>query len=215
MKKTQIAILAGLGVIALCVFVGLGSTMVLMFIGDDEDAINGPNSSPLDRFVYMAFYKGDGGTTGTMDLVARQPGDGPNGGEFTKISTGLNLDQWYTIRVEVNPVSGTYDIYVNGNLEGQDIQAWASKASLTHISFATLSSESLDKLLSVVPGDLLHRVVHPFESGRIAPHDRLPLSLGHLVFSDVEAVHADDVHRPRVVLSDVGAHLEAAPLHPY
>ena len=109
-----------------------------ILIGDDQDEVNGPNSSSLDRFVYMAFYKAGGGTSGTMDLVARQPGDGWGGGEFTKIATGLNLDQWYTIRLEVDIINSTYDVYLDGSLKGSAIAAWDAKARLTHISFATL-----------------------------------------------------------------------------
>ena len=108
-----------------------------MLIGDDADGIRGPNSTNGDRFVYMAFYKEGGGTTGTMNLVARQPADSWGGGLFTQIATGLNLDQWYTIKVEIDVINNTYDIYVNGILEGDDIQARVSKTSLTHISFAT------------------------------------------------------------------------------
>ena len=110
-----------------------------MFIGDDNDGINGPNSTNDDRFLYMAFYREGGGTTGAVDLVARQPGDGWSGGSFTPIATGLNLDQWYTITVEVDVVNNTYDVYVDGLLEGNAIQARVSKTSLTHISFATFN----------------------------------------------------------------------------
>jgi hypothetical protein len=110
-----------------------------MFIGDDADGINGPNSTNIDRFVYMAFYREGGGTTGTMDLVARQPADDWSGGSFTPIATGLNLDQWYTIEVEVDVTNDTYDVYVDGVLEGDDIQARVSKSSLTDISFATFN----------------------------------------------------------------------------
>jgi PKD repeat protein/predicted glutamine amidotransferase len=111
-----------------------------MCIGDDADNDDGPNSTEDDRFVYMAFYKEGGGTAGTMDLVARQPGDSWAGGSFTKIATGLNLDQWYNIRVEADVLNNSYDVYIDGILEADDIQAWSSKDSLTHISFATLSN---------------------------------------------------------------------------
>ena len=114
---------------------------VYMLMGD-EGGDGGPNAQDADRFVCMAFYKEGGGSTGTMDLVARQPGDGWEGGQFTRLASCLNLDQWYTVKVDVDVPSNAYDIYLDGLLVGDDIQAYTSKTSLTHISFATLEDGS-------------------------------------------------------------------------
>jgi len=47
-----------------------------MLIRDDtwtNSSRSGPNAVEGERFVYMAFHKDDGGTTGTTSLVARAP----------------------------------------------------------------------------------------------------------------------------------------------
>ncbi|HEC36473.1 MAG TPA: hypothetical protein ENI39_08070, partial [Anaerolineae bacterium] len=105
-----------------------------MLIGDDTDPGRpGPNSNPSERFVQMAFYRDGGGTAGTMDLVARERDAGF--AEFTTVASGLNLDQWYTIRVDCNIPAGTYDIYVDGVFQAT-VTSYNEKASVTHISFA-------------------------------------------------------------------------------
>ena len=112
-----------------------------MLIGDDSSTVStdigkGPNSTGSERFVCMAFYKEGGGDTGTMDLVAREPGQAWDGGSFTKVASGLNLDQWYTIKVTCDVASDTYMVYVDGVYQ-QTLTGFTSKDSLTHISFAT------------------------------------------------------------------------------
>jgi len=104
-----------------------------MLIGSDLDGINGPNSASSERFVYMAFFKDGGGTSGTMGLVARQPGD--PWGSFTVIATGLNLKEWYTIKLVVNVTDGTYDVYIDGEFVAT-VTAYVAMANVTHISFA-------------------------------------------------------------------------------
>ena len=101
-----------------------------MFIGDDSDNKNGPNSTGNDRFVYLAFYKEGGGVDGPMDLMAVEP-DGT-----TMVAEGLSLDQWYTIKVLCDVPNNTYMVYVDGVFQ-KALTAFKSKTSLTHISFAT------------------------------------------------------------------------------
>ena len=107
-----------------------------MMIGDDSGGTNGPCSAGTERFVYMAFVKPGGGTTGTADLVDKIQ----SGTSQPKIAT-INLDQWYTIKVNVNVITDKYDVYVyqDGVLIGSKtgISAATPKTSLTHISFAT------------------------------------------------------------------------------
>ncbi|MBN1508346.1 MAG: hypothetical protein JW955_15970, partial [Sedimentisphaerales bacterium] len=70
-----------------------------MMIGDDSDSSSkGPNASDSERFVYMAFLKNGGGTSGTMDLVAMER----YVTTLTPIASNLSLDRWYTIRVDVD-----------------------------------------------------------------------------------------------------------------
>jgi len=105
-----------------------------MIIGDDTDPTRpGPNSDDTERFVYMGFYKDGGGTSGTMDLVARDNDDGWT--SFTTIATGLNLKQWYRIKVVCNLTSDTYDVYVDDNFKAT-VTARHAKTNVTHISFA-------------------------------------------------------------------------------
>ena len=99
-----------------------------MLIG--RSGTGGPNRADADRFVYLAFYKNGGGTSGTMDLVAMS-----NFNTYTTVASGLNMKQWYTIRVAVNVTAGTYDVYVDGVFTATENRA-AALTSLTHISFA-------------------------------------------------------------------------------
>jgi uncharacterized repeat protein (TIGR02543 family) len=106
-----------------------------MLIGDNTNPTRtGPNSDDNERFVYMAFLKPGGGTSGTMDLVARDRDDA--WGTFTTIASGLNLKQWYTIKVICNLDTDTYDVYVDGVLKKAGVTSRFAKTSVTHISFA-------------------------------------------------------------------------------
>jgi hypothetical protein len=106
-----------------------------MLIGDDtitNTTRKGPNADDSERFVYMAFYKDGGGTSGTMSLVAMER----DSTTLTPIATGLYLKQWYTMKVDLNLANDTYDVYVDGN---KVVGAWPSrnlKDSVTYISFA-------------------------------------------------------------------------------
>ena len=106
-----------------------------MLIGDDtvtNTARKGPNADDSERFVYMAFYKDGGGTSGTMSLVAMER----DSTTLTPIATGLYLKQWHTIRVTLDLANDTYDVYVDGN---KVVGAWPSrnlKDGVTYISFA-------------------------------------------------------------------------------
>ncbi|MBT0160831.1 DUF2341 domain-containing protein, partial [Candidatus Bathyarchaeota archaeon A05DMB-2] len=108
-----------------------------MMIGDNYDTSTAnyqtPNNPPAERFVYMAFYKNGGGTSGTMDLVAKTIGESFN--SHTVIASGLNLKQWYTIKVVVDVAAKSYDVYVNGVFMAHFVTDFA-RDSVTHISFA-------------------------------------------------------------------------------
>ena len=101
----------------------------LMMIGYDGGS--SPNRSSDVRLVYMDFYKSGGGTSGTMDLRALT-----SSGAATTIASGLNLKQWYTVKVVVDVAAKSYDIYVNGVLRGSFTNTGYGGASATHISFA-------------------------------------------------------------------------------
>jgi hypothetical protein len=104
-----------------------------MLIGDDLTLGSGPNAVNGERFVYMAFFKNGGGTSGSMDLVAVN-----RTGSFSShmiVASGLSLKQWYTIRVVVNVTGGNYGVYVDGVFKAT-VTSRNAKTSLTHISFA-------------------------------------------------------------------------------
>jgi hypothetical protein len=107
-----------------------------MFIGDDTGTTpdrTGPNAEDSERFVYLGFYKAGGGTSGTMDLVARE--GLVTGTTFTAVATGLSLKRWYTITVICDVARSVYDVYVDGEPQ-RTVMARTPKSSLTHISLA-------------------------------------------------------------------------------
>ena len=110
-----------------------------MLIGDSTDPTRtGPNSDDPERFVYMAFYKNGGGTSGPMDLVARDRDD--TWDLFTTVATGLQMKQWHTIKVVCNIPGGTYQVYVDGTSRGT-VTSRQVKTQVTHISFASWDPE--------------------------------------------------------------------------
>jgi hypothetical protein len=104
-----------------------------MMIGNETDGSNGPNSTNSERFVQMAFAKNGGGTSGTMDLVARDRDD--TNTNFTVVASGLQLDQWYTIRIDLDLDADTYSIYVDGVFKAT-VTSRATQTSVSYISFA-------------------------------------------------------------------------------
>ena len=104
-----------------------------MLIGDDTDPTRiGPNSDDPERFVYLAFLKSGGGSTGTMDLVARDRDDAWDA--FTTVAAGLSMSEWHTIRVILDLVAGTYDVYVDDTYQAT-VTSRNEKMSVTHMSF--------------------------------------------------------------------------------
>jgi PKD repeat protein len=106
----------------------------MMMIGKDSGSPRGPNGEESDRFVQMAFRKDNGGDTGSMVLEARELYD-PNT-SWTTLATGLELDRWYTIKVECDLIHATYNVYINGNLMSKGIPSYRSMDTVTHLSFA-------------------------------------------------------------------------------
>jgi hypothetical protein len=154
-----------------------------MLIGDATDPTRtGPNSDDPERFVYMAFLKDGGGTTGTMDLVARDRDD--TWSNFTTVAPALSLDQWYTIKVHCNLAAGIYDVYVNGVFQ-QTVTSRNAKTQVSHISFATWDDGAgtfyVDNVTATFcPGDInasgardgsdLARIIKAFGSVQGQPH---------------------------------------------
>ncbi|MFZ0451122.1 MAG: M14-type cytosolic carboxypeptidase [Desulfatiglandaceae bacterium] len=117
-----------------------------IYIGDDAEGSNGPNSTSSERFVLLAFYDPDLSndiSVNDLQLRAREldaPAQSWNTtSDWTLIKDGLSYHNWYNIEIEVNVAAGTYDVYVDGVLEGDDISKWEgySSPTVTQISFST------------------------------------------------------------------------------
>ena len=117
-----------------------------IFIGDDTTLTNPPNGTSSERFVYLTFYDPSPGDTGDdLEIRARekntpaQPYAETN--TWTSVASGLSYDTWYTVEVVVDVTGGTYDVYVDGMLVGDDISKYEQYGStpLTHISYAVMN----------------------------------------------------------------------------
>ena len=116
--------------------------------GDDPDDFGkGPNSTSLERFAFLTFYDPDPENgENDLELRARELNYHSSGAsqswhrthEWTQVASALSYDTWYTIRLDVDFSGGTYDVYVNGVLEGDDINGFEDYGSsnLTHLSFS-------------------------------------------------------------------------------
>ena len=95
----------------------------------------------------MAFYDPDltnGDDVDDLQIRARELSDSTiqswnTTGDWTLVADGLSYDEWYNIKVDVDVAGGTYDVYVNDVLEGDDINKYDGypSSSVTHISFST------------------------------------------------------------------------------
>ena len=117
-----------------------------IYIGNDAEGSNGPNSTSSERFVFLTFYDPDLSndiSVNDLQLKAREldaPAQSWNTtSDWTMIKDGLSYHNWYNIEIEVNVAAGTYDVYVDGVLEGDDISKWEgySSPTVTQISFST------------------------------------------------------------------------------
>jgi uncharacterized repeat protein (TIGR02543 family) len=136
-----------------------------MLIGDDSTSGSGPNAADGERFVYMAFFKDGGGTSGSMDLVAID-----RTGSFTNhtvVASGLSLKQWYTVKVIVNVPGGTYDVYVGGVFKST-VSSRNPKTSVTHISFAQWNDGAGAFYVDNVGEGLFKLIVNVVGSGSVA-----------------------------------------------
>ena len=119
---------------------GLHDRAATMMVGDDSDGANGPNSTSSERFVLLACYRAGGGDSGTMRLIAREPGDTwDDSTAWRTVASGLELDRWHTIRVDGDLAADTYSVFVDGAPVATGVQACSPRDQLTHVSFAQLA----------------------------------------------------------------------------
>jgi len=114
-----------------------------VYIGDDHISTNAPTGTSDERFVLMAFYDSTPGDTGNdLEIRAREQNTPAQSwlttSAWTQVASGLNYDTWIRVEIILNFTGGTYDVYVDGALEGDDISKYEDfdSSNVTHISFA-------------------------------------------------------------------------------
>jgi hypothetical protein len=107
------------------------------FIGASKDKKAGPNSTGIERFVFLGFENGT--APGLINLFARQGKSAWK--DKTILAKGLELGKWYTLALDVDPAGGTYSVKIVGLGDWIPVQAFGAKGKapkkLTHLSFAS------------------------------------------------------------------------------
>lgn len=108
-----------------------------LFIGNDSDGKNGPNSTGRERFVFLGFE--NAGEEGKIHLFARE--GQTKWGDKTIVARDLDLGQWHTIVVDVHVADEVYETSVGEMTTPLVLGAfrWKDRAPkrLTHVSFAS------------------------------------------------------------------------------
>ncbi len=107
-------------------------------IGDNKDGKNGPNSTGMERFVFMGFE--NAAEPGKVNLFARE---GKTKWENkTLVARDLDVKKWYTVVVTVHVADEVYEVSVPG-VTAAPVPLGAFQAGkkvpgrLTHVSFAS------------------------------------------------------------------------------
>ncbi len=154
----------------------------LIYIGNDSGGTDGPNATDNERFLFLTFY--DPNPTSIendMEIRVREfRHDHPTNPQlwhitstWTPIASGLSYDTWYKISVAVNVMGGTYDVYLDDVLVGDDISKYEDypSSSLSHISFSTGTAAQGDFYVDNVEeiDDFVIEIDANFDSGSIGP----------------------------------------------
>jgi hypothetical protein len=108
-----------------------------MLVGNDSVPGKGPNATGAERFVFLAFENAS--AKGKLNLVALESASG----KARVVVPGLDIDKWYTVKVDVDVAGKSYAVSVPGvTASPVSVKAFEAKektvpSSLTHISFAT------------------------------------------------------------------------------
>ena len=105
----------------------------------------GPTQQAMKDLSDLTFYDPDLANSNEIDdleIRAREFTSGQSWnttGDWTEVAGGLSYDTWYEIRLDVDVAGGTYNVYVDGLLEGNAIESYGgySSSSVTHLSFST------------------------------------------------------------------------------
>ncbi len=108
-----------------------------MFLGRIKDKKGGPNSTGQERFAFLGFE--NAAEPGKINLFVREGGTKWN--EKTIVAENLDLNKWYTIKVEANIPEGWYAVTVDGVVEAFEVESFYTKGrtpnKVSHISFAS------------------------------------------------------------------------------
>ena len=110
-------------------------------IGNAKVRGRGPNGSGPERFVFLGFENAE--QAGKMNLFAFEGNDPDQWDVRTLLASGLDLETWYTIRVDVDVPAKSYAVSVVGvTKKPVAVTAFRTKdadppETLTHISFAS------------------------------------------------------------------------------
>ena len=108
-----------------------------ILLGGIKDKKGGPNSTGSERFVFMGFE--NAATPGEINLFARE--GQTSWAEKTLVATGLKLETWYTITLEINIPEGFYTAAVKGVTQPFELESFFTRGrtptKITHISFAS------------------------------------------------------------------------------
>jgi predicted glutamine amidotransferase len=123
-----------------------------VFIGSDHvsSTLNGPTGTSNERFVYFAFYDPDmTNNTNDLQIRARTLSSQAWGttSQWLRVGTqSYSYDQWYTVKIIVNVIAGTYDVFINNNLAAAGVPKYAgyTRTSVEYLSFLSDSDAKGD-----------------------------------------------------------------------
>ncbi|MGV8162089.1 MAG: DUF2341 domain-containing protein, partial [Candidatus Nanoarchaeia archaeon] len=108
-----------------------------VYVGDNAATTNAPMGTGSERFVVLGFYDSSPGESGDGIQLKAQPSTATfaNSLGWLNVSNNLSYDTWYNIKLSIIPATGTYDIYLNEELQRSNITRYSATASLDYVSF--------------------------------------------------------------------------------
>jgi uncharacterized repeat protein (TIGR02543 family) len=143
-----------------------------IYIGNDWNVNGIPLDTARERFVLLAFYDSSPSTDGDLQLRARTLSttaqSWSNTSLWPTVASGLSYDTWYTVKVSVNYVAGTYDVTFNGvttTFSKMDIYNTATDPAISLISFAADSDGRGDFYVDNVFAYVTHTITASASTG--------------------------------------------------
>lgn len=110
-------------------------------IGNTSVKGRGPNATGRERFVFLGFMNAE--QEGKINLFAFEGGQGGNWDDRTVLIRDLDIEHWYTVRVDVDVAGEFYEVSLPGVSDAPiRVNAHKTKKSpipeeVTHVSFAS------------------------------------------------------------------------------